>query len=68
MHALFSKRKRCLKEIKVKYFFSISKLIEQELEGNKTTANCAINYAFEMNEKSSTVFYDLNVSKVLKIN
>ncbi|CAF1090200.1 unnamed protein product [Brachionus calyciflorus] len=42
-------------------------LIEIELDSNKATANCAINYSICLDEKDRE-FFDRNVSNLVRIN
>jgi hypothetical protein len=48
----------------------ILKLISMELDSNKATANCAVNYFYSKNKREieNDEFYDFSVSKVLKLN
>ncbi len=41
-----------------------------ELDSNKATANCAVNYFYNKNKRENEAdeYYDFSVSKVLKIN
>lgn len=38
-----------------------------ELDSNKATANCAMNYSLSIKEENNT-YYDIEVSNILKIN
>lgn len=38
-----------------------------ELDSNKATANCALNYSLSINEENNG-FYDMKVSNLVKIN
>lgn len=51
---------------KIKLFYKKKKLIDLELDSNKATANCAINYT--MNDQVDNEYFDRNISNLLKIN
>ena len=39
-----------------------------ELDSNKATANCAINYSISLNASENKEYYDTKMSNLLKIN